>query len=555
MLQSLHIENYALIAKLAMEFGPGLNLLTGETGSGKSIVVDALGLLLGEKGSADLIRAGAERAVVSGVFSVRRNLEELGFEANGDEVVIRRELNATGKTRVFVNDRPATVGSLRSLAPWLAEIHGQNQQQELFSAAAQLEMLDRAAQTVAELEVTAAAHRRWRAAKERLESLNMQEQDKLRLADSWSFQKKEIESVAPKANEDAELEAEKRILANAGRIHTALTTAYENLYDAPGAASASVAVALKALEDIAAFDAALSPVCAELRAAKVAIEENSFTVRDRMAHLHADPARLDKLEDRLAALDRLKRKYGPGLLDVVAHLEKVKMQLSDLESSEELAVEAEKEVAAAADAYRAAAEKLSERRKEASKRLEKSVQKNLADLAMEGTRFKVRFAETPGSSAADWRVNGTDRVEFLISPNPGEPLHALKDTASGGELSRLMLALELALGVGGRGGTLVFDEVDAGIGGRVAETVGRKLKALSATHQVLCVTHLPQVAAFATRHYYVEKRSDGGRTITTIKMLDEKERPVELARMLGGTRITDAVLTHAADLLKAGRTA
>jgi len=555
MLQSLHIENYALIAKLSIEFGPGLNLLTGETGSGKSIVVDALGLLLGDKGSADLIRAGAERAVVSGVFSVRRNLEDLGFAGNGDDVVIRRELNASGKTRVFVNDRPATVGSLRSLAPWLAEIHGQNEQQELFSAATQLEMLDLAAQDATELAAVAAAHQRWRAARERLASLNLQEQDKLRLADQWSFQKKEIESAAPKLGEDADLEAEKRVLANAGRIHSALSTAYESLYDAPGAAAASVAVALKALEDVATFDPALDPVCAELRTAKVAIEENSFTLRDRIAHLNADPNRLEQLEDRLAALDRLKRKYGPGLAEVIAHLEKVALQLADLESSEELAAEAAKEVETAAEAYRGAAARLSERRKEAAKRLEKAVQKNLSELAMEGTRFRVRFAEASSdmSNRGDWRANGMDRVEFLISPNPGEPLHLLKDTASGGELSRLMLALELAVGVGGRGGTLVFDEVDAGIGGRVAETVGRKLKALATSHQVLCVTHLPQIAAFAVRHYFVEKRGDGGRTVTTVKMLHETERPTELARMLGGTRITEAVLTHAADLLKAGK--
>ena len=554
MLQSLHIENYALIAKLSIDFGSGLNLLTGETGSGKSIVVDALGLLLGDKGSADLIRAGAERAVVSGVFSVRRNLEELGFAANGDEVVIRRELNASGKTRVFVNDRPATVASLRSLAPWLAEIHGQNEQQELFSAATQLEMLDRAAQSASDLAVVAAAYQRWRAARERLESLNMQEQDKLRLADQWSFQKKEIESVGPKLGEDTDLEAEKRLLANAGRIHTALSTAYESLYDAPGAAAASVAVALKALEDVATFDPTLDPVCAELRTAKVAIEENSFTLRDRIAHLNADPKRLDQLEDRLAALDRLKRKYGPGLGEVIAHLEKVVQQLADLESSEELAVEAEKELAATGDAYRAAAAKLSERRKDAAKRLEKAVQKNLAELAMEGTRFRVRFIEpSEMSDQGAWRANGTDRVEFLISPNPGEPLHLLKDTASGGELSRLMLALELAVGVGGRGGTLVFDEVDAGIGGRVAETVGRKLKTLAAAHQVLCVTHLPQVAAFAAGHYSVEKRGEGGRTVTMVRLLDDAERPAEIARMLGGARVSDAALAHAADLLKTGK--
>ncbi len=551
MLQSLHIENYALIAKLSIEFGPGLNLLTGETGSGKSIVVDALSLLLGGKGSPDLIRAGEDRAVVSGVFSVRRSLEELGLEGESGEIVVRRELTSSGKTRVFINDRPATVGSLRSLGPWLAEIHGQNEQQELFTSAAQLEMLDRAAQVSTELAAVAEAHRCWRAAKERLESLTLQEQDKLRLADLWSFQKKEIEAVAPKDGEDATLEVEKRVLANASRIHDGLSTAFHQLYDAPSAASVAVTAAIKALDDVARFDSALEPVCAELRSAKVSIEENALTVRDRLERLNADPKRLDQLEDRLAAFDRLKRKYGPALSDVIQHLAKVTQQLQELESSEELAKEAAQAVESAADAYRDTAGILSARRKDAAKRLEKAVQKILSELAMEGTRFRVRFTEP--EAGAQWRANGTDRVEYLISPNPGEPLHLLKDSASGGELSRLMLALELAAGVGGRGGTLVFDEVDSGVGGRVAETVGRKLRALAASHQVLCVTHLPQVAAFAVRHYVVQKRSESGRTVTSIRLLEEKERPEELARMLGGTRITEAVLTHAADLLKAGR--
>jgi DNA repair protein RecN (Recombination protein N) len=560
-LQALHIENYALIARLSIEFGAGLNLMTGETGSGKSIVVDALGLLLGAKGGSDLIRAGAERAVISGEFSVRRStalnaqLEELGLELEDDTLLIRRELNQSGKARVFINDHPATVGALRTLAPWLAEIHGQNDQQDLFSSAAQLEMLDRAAQADAELAATAAAHERWRGARERLESFNRDEQEKLRLADLWGFQKKEIESVNPKPNEDADLEAEKRVLANAGKIHAALTTAFEQLYDAPAAAVASTASALRALDDIARFDPTLAPILAELRAAKVTLEESSFVVRDRMTHLNADPKRLEQLEDRLASLDRLKRKYGPGLPEVVAHREKVAQQLAELESSEELAASAARDVEAAAAAYRAAAATLSARRKDAAKRLEKAVQKNLSELAMEGTRFRVRFEEPANGSdqTNDWRTAGTDRVEFLISPNPGEPLHLLKDTASGGELSRLMLALELAAGVGGRGGTLVFDEVDAGIGGRVAETVGRKLKTLSAAHQVLCVTHLPQVAAFAAGHYSVEKRGEAGRTVTMVRLLDDAERPAEIARMLGGARVTDAALAHAADLLKTGR--
>ncbi len=570
MLQSLYIENYALISQLSMEFGPGLNLLTGETGSGKSIVVDALGLLLGAKGSAEMIRGGAGHAVIVGSFSLcrRRALaalaEEMGLELESDELLVKRELvaggqgegQATVKTRAFLNDRPATVAALRALAPWLAEIHGQNEQQELFSPAAQLELLDRFAGN--DTEAVEEAFGAWRAAGERLASLSRDEQERLRLADLWSFQKREIESAQPRPGEDAELETDKRVLANAARIQAALAAAYQQLYEAPGAAAPSVAAALRQLEDVARFDDALAPVCDELRTARVTLEEAAFTVRQRLDRLDANPARLEQVEERLAALDRLKRKYGTSLHDVCAFLEKVTRQLEELESSEELAAQARQELEAAAERYRKEAAKLSSERKEAARRLERAVRKILAELAMEGTRFQAQFEEAP-----EWRARGAERLEFLLSPNPGEPLRPLAQVASGGELSRVMLALRTAGETGGRGSgaggrgpgghTLVFDEIDAGIGGRVAEIVGRKLKALaSAAHQVLCVTHLPQIAAFADRHYFVEKHEQGGRTVTLARLLDERERPQELARMLSGARITDAVLEHARQMLKTG---
>jgi len=553
MLQSLHIENYALIARLSLEFGPGLNLLTGETGSGKSIVVDALGLLLGGKGSPDLIRGGADRALITGSFSLRRNraltelAEEMGFELAGEETLVKRELQSSGKTRAFLNDSPVTVAALRGLAPWLSEIHGQNEQTELFAPSLQLAMLDR----FAEADTTAVfqGYAAWKAAKERLASLTQGAQEKLRLADLWSFQKREIETVKPQANEDERLESEKQLLANATRLHTALDSAYQHLYEAGGAAAPSTAAALKALEEVARFDASFEKICAELRTARVTLEEAAFAARDRRESLNANPQRLEQIEDRLAELDRLKRKYGPTLADVATHLENVTRQLGELENSDQLAKEAAQQLDQASARYREDAAQLSEARKDAAHRLEKVTQKLLAELAMDGTRFRVKFEVTE-----EWRPTGTDRVEYFISANPGEPLHPLKDTASGGELSRLMLALKLAAGRGGTGETLVFDEVDAGIGGRVAEAVGRKLKALADSHQVFCVTHLPQIAAFADRHYLVEKNESAGRTITTVRLLSERERTAELARMLSGSRITEASLKHASDLIKTGKT-
>ncbi len=553
MLQDLYIENYALIPQISLEFGPGLNILTGETGSGKSIVVDALGLLLGGKGSPDLVRSGSERAVVVGRFSLGKPgalaslAEELGLDIGDDsgELLIKRELHSAGKTRAFVNDRPATVSALRAISRWLSEIHGQNEQHDLFSAAVRLEMLDRAGSL--DGSVVAAAHAIWRAAEDRLATFNRDEQEKLRLLDLWGFQKREIEEVAPRPGEDAQLELEKRTLANSGRIHAALDAAYQQLYEAPGAAASAVAAALRGLEDAGRFDATLEPLCGELRSARVTLEEAAFTVRGRLEKLDANPQRLEQVEERLAALDKLKRKYGPTLADVAAHFEKISVQLQEMESSEELAAQARKELDAAAAKFQAAAARLSTQRKEAAKRLEKSVEKNLGELAMDGTRFRVEFSES------EWRAVGIDQVDFLVSANPGEPLQPLKDVASGGELSRLMLALKLAVGGKGLGETLVFDEIDAGIGGRVAEIVGRKLKSLASTYQVLCVTHLPQIAAFADRDYFVEKQEKGGRTVTTVRLLEEKERAGELARMLSGSKITDAVLTHAGEMLKTAK--
>ena len=578
MLQQLHIENYALIDRLSLEFGPGLNLLTGETGSGKSIVVDALGLLLGGRASPETIRSGTERAVLCGLFEVvvsqelKRAADDVGVElAPGGELLLKRELHLSGRTRVFINDRPATVSALRALAPWLADIHGQNQQQALLLPSSQLELLDRSASAEELAEQVAEAYRGWRQATARLAELSRDEQEKLRLADLWSFQKQEIEAARPLPDEDLRLGEEKRVLANSARIHGAVESAYQQLYDAPGAAVTTMAAALRALEDVARFDRSLEPLCDTLRGARIGVEDASLSLRDYLEQLDANPQRLEQVEDRLAVLDRLKRKYGPTLADVPAHLEQVGRQLEELASSDELARQAQQELQAAAERYRQRAGELSARRKSAAARLEKAVARILAELAMENTAFRIVFsALAEGASGGEsWKASGIDRVEFLISPNPGEPLRPVDQVASGGELSRLMLALITAAetrrdrpaGLSkarasrpNPARTLVFDEIDAGIGGRVAEVVGRKLKGLAATQQVLCVTHLPQIASFADHHYFVEKVERSGRTITLARhLLEESERAPELARMLSGARITDTVLKHARDLLRSAR--
>ena len=577
MLQQLHIENYALIDRLSLELGPGLNLLTGETGSGKSIVVDALGLLLGGRASPETIRSGTERAMLCGLFEVvvsrdlKRAADEVGVElVAGGELLLKRELHVSGRTRVFINDRPATVAALRALAPWLADIHGQHQQQALLVPASQLELLDRAASAEELAEQVADAYRGWRQATARLAELTRDEQEKLRLVDLWSFQKQEIEAARPQPDEDHRLGEEKRVLANSTRIHGAVESAYQQLYDAPGAAAAAMAAALRALEDVARFDRSFEPICDGLRSARISVEDASLSLRDYLEQLDANPQRLEQVEDRLSVLDRLKRKYGPTLADVLAHVEQVARQLEELASSDELAHQAQQELEAADERYRQLAGKVSAQRKSAAAWLEKAVARILAELAMERTAFRIEFsAPAEGASGSEsWKASGMDRVEFLVSPNPGEPLRPVDQVASGGELSRLMLALITAAETRrdrpagtskGRASqtnsarSLVFDEIDAGIGGRVAEVVGRKLKALAAGHQVLCVTHLPQIASFADHHYFVEKVERDGRTITLARHLEEGGRAPELARMLSGARITDTVLKHARDLLRSAR--
>ena len=593
MLQHLHIENYTLIDSVDLEFRPGLNLLTGETGSGKSIVVEALGLLLGEKASTDFIRSGAERARITGVFASSDRggagrwsrllavLSESGFEIPEDEdLVVQRDILAGGKSRVFVNHQPATVGLARSIAPYLAEVHGQNEQQELFSPAVQLEALDR----FGGLGATAAEARerfgRWKQLRARQEELSRRQQERMRQMELWRFQAREIEEAGIEADghrsEDQSLEEEKLRLAHAARIEERLAACYDLLYDAAHSATVSVAAAQKNLEEVAPYDSRLQPMAEALASARVSVEDVALSVRDHLSRLDQSPGRLEEVENRLELLDRLKRKYGPTLDDVARHGEEVKARLREAESDAEAMQTIEREVAEASSLFESLARELSGRRAKAARELKRAVEGELRELAMKGTVFEARLAVS--ESAEGWSAAGMDRVTFQISPNPGEPLRPLARIASGGELSRIMLALETATDArgeratagkaaareknsrkrsgGGRrageceGQTLVFDEVDSGIGGRAAETVGRKLRQLGGGRQVLCVTHLPQIASFAHHHFRVEKIEQNGRTVTRVERLDGRARVTELARMLSGSQVTEAVLQHARQLLQ-----
>jgi DNA repair protein RecN (Recombination protein N) len=521
-------------------------------------VVDALGLLFGGRASAEMVRSGSDRARISGIFEIPQNkpfrqlLEAAGIEPEEDELLIEREIFAEGKSRAFAGSRPITVALLRDLAPHLGDIHGQHDQQILFSPGAQLEMLDAFAAVDGLLAEVDEIYSRWRAVSRELEDLERTEQEKLRLLDLWNFQRKEIEAAAPKPDEDAALEQERRVLQNFARLEEGAHTAYAALYDSPDSALARIQQSLRRLEELCRFDPALEPVRDALKAAAIPVQEASYALRDYLSRLEANPGRLEEVESRLAAFDKLKRKYGATIPQVLGFLDQVRGQIAAVENAGERKAALAREQKTLAEAYQAAAQNLTKRRTEAARKLEKRVEAELASLAMERTVFQVQLGP------AAWSEQGSDEVRFLVSPNVGEEPRPLERVASGGEISRIALALKTCLAasppkrVATSPRTLVFDEVDAGIGGRAAETVGRRLKQLAASSQVLCVTHLPQIAGFGDHHFFVEKKEAAGRTVATIQELEGAARTREIGRMLSGERLTQEALQHAEQLLKTG---
>ena len=567
MLLELRLENYAVIDNLAVEFAPGLNLLTGETGAGKSILIDALALLLGEKASTEVIRSGAEKAIVSAVFEVEGDAEKMAsqiLESNGldqedGSLILRREIASGGKGRVFVNNQPATVAVLRQLAPHLAAIHAQNESLLAFDAAARLNLLDASAGI--QLDAVAAAFAQWKEIASRIAELQRDEQDRLRLLDLWSFQKREIEEAKLHPGEDERLEAEKRVLANAEKIYSSAMNAFDLLYEGNASTAGSLRAAQRHVEELARYEPKFQEALSALETARISVEDVGAGLRDYAGGIEASPEHLAEIEDRLAVLDRLKRKYGPSLEDVIHLGTEVSRKLSEMENKDETLRQLQSQLAAAGDAYLQIARAISKKRYEAARKLEKLVEAEINDLAMK-CGFHIEISGT--DDAVNWTASGFDQVLYLISTNPGEPLRKLEQIASGGELSRVMLALKASVESSRVGRapsparpraasqrTLVFDEIDTGIGGRAAEAVGRKLKTLSRNHQILCVTHLPQIASFADHHYVIEKKLAAGRTRTAIRPITGEERTAEVARMLSGAKLTDVSRKHAEQMLKA----
>jgi DNA repair protein RecN (Recombination protein N) len=624
MLVELRAENYAVIDHAIAVFGPGLNLLTGETGAGKSILVDALALLMGGKSSTEVVRHGADKAVVACVFEstpgAETILEENGIDADGNEIILRREILSSGKGRVFVNNQPATVALLRQLAPELALVHAQSETLSSFDQAQQRILLDRFGSL--STEAVGEAYTRWKEASEKLDAMAMGEQDRLRMVDLWSYQHKEIEAARLTPGEDDALETEKRMLANAEKLYAAAMGAFEQLYEGSASAEVALRAAVRNVEELVRYDTRFAEAAAQLESARATLGDVSGSLRDYAARINASPERLAEIEDRLAAIDRLKRKYGKSVAEVIAFGEEVGRKLAEVVDRDEILKTLRAELEEAAAAYRAAASALSADRRAAADNLTKLAEAQINSLAMK-VRFEIAVQsqgdaevlltnvddpsptdESPrdasprdasprgpspkvaalkghdfsratssmlsdgalapegdSSSTAHWTSSGWDEVEYRISTNPGEPLKALHEIASGGEMSRVMLALKVTVEEGAvkpktktaTPRTLVFDEIDIGIGGRAAEAVGQKLKSLSRGQQVLCVTHLPQIAAFADQHFVVEKREADGRTKMQIRLLDDRARMHEVARMVSGAKVTETSLQHAAQMIAASR--
>ncbi|MBZ5612625.1 MAG: DNA repair protein RecN [Acidobacteriia bacterium] len=566
MLAELRLENYAVIDNVVIEFAAGLNLLTGETGAGKSILIDALGLLLGDKASSDVIRTGAERAVVAAVFesdgSAARSIEEIletnGLDAENGSLILRREIASGGKGRVFINNQPATVAVLKQIAPYLAVIHAQNESIVNFDAGARQDLLD--AYAGVELKEVSDAFTRWKQIRGRIAELERDEQDRMRLLDLWNFQCREIEEARLRTGEDEQLEAEKRVLANAEKIYGAAIHAFDLLYEGKASTSSSLRAAQKHVEELVRYEPKFQDALAALDSARISVEDVGATLRDYAGGIQASPERLAEIEERLALLDRLKRKYGPTLEQAISFGEDIRRKISEMENKDQVLLELRAMLAVAADEYRKAARSISRKRVEAGRKLEKLVEAEINDLAMRAS-FRIAVEESEGEE--HWTSSGINQVVYRISTNTGEAMRPLEQIASGGELSRVMLALKASVEAEANPAanpkkksaaaqrTLVFDEIDTGIGGRAAEAVGKKLKALAKGNQVLCVTHLPQIATFADHHYLIEKRESGGRAKATVRQITGVERTEEVARMLSGAKLTETSRKHAEQMIRA----
>ncbi len=552
MLINLQVHDFAIVDRIEVEFDRGMTVLTGETGAGKSILVDALGLVLGERGSAQLVREGAKRAEFAAEFdisalpTVATWLDENALDLDGD-CLLRRVINADGRSRAFINGNAVPLSQLKALGELLLDIHGQHFHQSLGRKDVQRDLLDYFGGLLDDRAIVATHYIEWQTLTERLEKLLAADADRASRVDLLTFQLQELESLAIDKGEFDELSQERQKLRNSGRLAEGVTSALSGLFDNDeGNANSLVAGALTSVEQLAEFDPALAPVLELLNSASIQVAEAADALRRYGETIDMDPARRDQVEERLDAFQAIARKHRVEPDALVELTETLRAEHDELTHAEERGRELEEQASRAKGRYLELARKLSLARAGAAKKFDAAVTEAMHGLGMPGGLFQVALEPLDEDSARPW---GLDDIGFLISANPGQSPQALARIASGGELSRMSLAIQVIASDGSTIPTMVFDEVDSGVGGGVAEMVGRRLQELGSDRQVLCVTHLPQVASLADQHFRVSKVTDGKSTRTQVHGLGKEERVEELARMLGGVEITDKTLEHAAEML------
>ncbi|MEK7742664.1 MAG: DNA repair protein RecN, partial [Nitrospirota bacterium] len=544
MLKELRIKNLAIIDDLKIRFETGLNVLTGETGAGKSIIVDALGLALGERAQTGMIKSGKDEASVEAFFEVSGHpmLTEMGLISE-DGIVIRRNISSAGKSRAYINDSLVNIQSLSAIGKTLVDMHGQHEHQSLLSTDNQRTLLDFYGKLHDKRAEVEAVFHEVQSLKRELGKLKENVKERMQRIDLLSFQINEIDSASLKKGEKEALEEERVILFNLNKLNELVETAYTMLYASEGACTEKLAFVISKLREMSAIDPSINETLGLLESAKPLLEDGALSLRGFKEKYDLDPKRLETIEERLETIKKLEKKYGDGADSIIRYRDEAEKELSTLKHSDEKIDMLECRLREKEEELMNAAAHLSEKRKQTAKDISKAVEKILKELALEKAGFRVDVIASPLSST------GIDIIEFLFSANPGEPLKPLAKVASGGELSRIMLALKNILADVDSIPVLIFDEVDAGIGGRTAESVGMKLKRLSKTHQVICITHLPQIASAADFHIMTEKSQTKDSTSVKIKELTPDERMAEIARMLSG-KITDVSLKHAGELLE-----
>ena len=555
MLTELNIRNFAIIDEMHVSFAGGLNMLSGETGAGKSIIIGAMSLLLGDRASSDLVRSTADSAVVEALFDVGGNkevqsrLEEAGMEA-GDELLLKRVVSREGRNKVYINGSPATLGMLASLGETLVNICGQREHQVLLDADNHIDILDAFGGLMPLRNEFLSLYTEWQELKKQLRGLEAKNNEKIEKEELLRFQLDEIEKSDVRIGEDLALQDEKLILANAQRLDEYAGRAHDALYAAEGSVLERLRSIIDDIKEIRKIDPGLKVSEEEMESAFFNLEEIAFSLRDYAKEITFDPARLEAIDDRLAFLGRLKRKYGAAIEDILKKKGEIAAELDGIAGLGEEIARVSEEIARREAALLEKAKELSARRRKTAGVLKETIEKEIHSMRMADTVFEVRFAVPPGrGDISSLNPKGMDDVEFYLSTNVGEDLMPLNRIASGGELSRIVLAMKKALAGSGAVGTVVFDEVDSGIGGAVAEVVGKKLRDVSRHHQVICITHLPQIACFGDAHFRVSKKVQGERTNAGVDLLSEAERLDEIARMLSGVEITEKTRQHASEML------